>query len=186
MTSSFLRRRVSVLLVGSFLLVPWPSPGETLLSHLWSSLTAIWSDAGCTADTPTGARRSPRTRAAPSIHTAAAPAAASDLFRAGAGSGPDLRRARSGASAASGSPPGSGEPSPARSSPRRGPPRSRGRASSRCRPAGALHPRSGKTGSSVVPQFLSIPLPSLLLRSIQSPSHSLVGNTPLILMNAPV
>lgn len=50
MTSSSLRRRVAVLLVGSFLLVPWSSTAEPLLTRFWSTLTAIWGDAGCTID----------------------------------------------------------------------------------------------------------------------------------------
>jgi hypothetical protein len=58
MTSSSLRRRIAVLLVGAFLLVPCVSAAGPrggaepmgFLAQLWSTLTAVWSEAGCSID----------------------------------------------------------------------------------------------------------------------------------------
>lgn len=58
MTCSSLRRRASVLLFGAFLLLPWAAAAEPLdrvelrsvLSRLWSSLTGVWAQTGCSID----------------------------------------------------------------------------------------------------------------------------------------
>jgi hypothetical protein len=64
MTSSSLRRKIAVVLVGAFLVIPWVSAAEPrgradlggpgavwdLLTCLWGSLTAVWSDIGCSID----------------------------------------------------------------------------------------------------------------------------------------
>jgi hypothetical protein len=64
MFSSSPRRKIAVLLLAVFLLTPWvaaaePRPGEhqraagttlDLLASLWSALTAVWIDEGCTID----------------------------------------------------------------------------------------------------------------------------------------
>ena len=58
MIISSLRRRIAVLLVGAFLLVPSVSAAgprrdaEPLdfLTHFWSTLKAVWSEAGCSID----------------------------------------------------------------------------------------------------------------------------------------
>jgi hypothetical protein len=64
MLSSSPRRKIAVLLLAIFLLTPWvaaaePRQGEHqraagatlgLLARLWSALTAVWIDAGCTID----------------------------------------------------------------------------------------------------------------------------------------
>jgi len=64
MISSSLRRRAAVLLVVSFLVLPWASaaaprgkaaqlgPGSVwdLVNRLWGILTAVWSETGCSID----------------------------------------------------------------------------------------------------------------------------------------
>jgi hypothetical protein len=64
MTSSSLRRKTAVLLLGAVLAAPLVSaaspralpaprtagPFGALLTHLWGSLTALWGENGCSAD----------------------------------------------------------------------------------------------------------------------------------------
>lgn len=60
MLSSSPRRKIAAFLLAILLLTPWvaaaePRPGEYqptqgLLARLWSALTAVWIDAGCTID----------------------------------------------------------------------------------------------------------------------------------------
>lgn len=58
MTFSSLRRRASFLLLGAFLLLPWAAAAEphgqidldNIFTRLWSNLTAVWGQSGCSAD----------------------------------------------------------------------------------------------------------------------------------------
>jgi hypothetical protein len=64
MTSSAFHRRIAVLLLAAMLAMPLaslaaprtsPQPRDTssfgaVLSHLWDTLTALWSEDGCSAD----------------------------------------------------------------------------------------------------------------------------------------
>ncbi|HWM90549.1 MAG TPA: hypothetical protein VN493_07255 [Thermoanaerobaculia bacterium] len=63
MSSSSLRRRISVLLLALVLAAPWSLAAEprfeqrgaawNLFDRLWGALTSLWSEAGCTLD-PSG------------------------------------------------------------------------------------------------------------------------------------
>jgi len=79
MTSSSLRRKTAVLLIGVALAAPLVSaaspralpaprttgPLEAVLTHLWGTLTALWGEEGCSPDPFGGC--SGRTTAAPPV-----------------------------------------------------------------------------------------------------------------------
>jgi hypothetical protein len=79
MTSSSLRRKTAVLLLGAVLAAPLVSaaspralpaprtadPVEALLTHLWGTLTALWGENGCSLDPYGGC--SGRTTASPAV-----------------------------------------------------------------------------------------------------------------------